>query len=74
MGSFLDYIYIHKSVPAYKIYSGSPDSECGIFIPKTDNPAADQIAICKAAKEIEAQCHEIAERRRELDRIAEACK
>ena len=56
--------------PAYEVY---PGSDSGIFIIKT-TPEADQLAICRAAKEIEAQCHEIAAKRGELDRIAGNCK
>jgi hypothetical protein len=58
-------------VQAYEVYAGS---QSGIVIPKTNDEKADQIAICKAAKEIEIQCHKIAEKRKELDRIAENCK
>lgn len=57
-------------IPSYKVYSGS---DTGITIIKTTTES-DQIAICKAAKEIEFRCHEIAEKRRELDRIAGNCK
>ena len=56
-----------RTLPHYEVY---PGSDKGIFILKTNNPAADQIAICKAAKEIEAKCPEIAANRRELDHIA----
>ena len=59
---------------SYQIYVVYPGTESGIVIPKTNDANADQIAICKAAKEIESQCHEIAEKRRELNRIAESCK
>ena len=59
-------------VPAYRVYTGSDIS--GATIIKTTNPQADQIAICKAAKEIESRCHEIAAKRAELDRIAAGCK
>jgi hypothetical protein len=44
-----------------------------IFIPKL-NSEADQIAICKAAKELEKKAWEYANRKRELQRIAENCK
>ncbi|MFA5247968.1 MAG: hypothetical protein WCX79_00885 [Candidatus Paceibacterota bacterium] len=57
-------------LPAYEVY---PGSDVGTTIIKT-TPEADQLAICKAAKEIEAQCHDIAAKRRELDRIAGNCK
>jgi hypothetical protein len=59
-----------ESLPAYEVYG----SDSGIFIFKTNDSKADQIAICKAAKEIEAQCHEIVAKRGELDRIAGNCK
>jgi hypothetical protein len=58
----------------HQIYVVYPGTDYGIVIPKTTDPKADQIAICKAAKEIEARCHEIANKRRELDHIAESCK
>jgi hypothetical protein len=60
-------------LPAYKVYAGSDDID-GIYIIKTNDEKADQIAICKAAKEIEARCHEISKKRAELDRIAGNCK
>jgi len=59
--------------PAYEVYPGS-DINNSILIHKTTNEKADQIAICKAAKEIESRCHEIAAKRAELDRIAAGCK
>jgi hypothetical protein len=65
------YITVPDVSEVYEVYLGSED---GIIIPKTTDPKADQIAICKAAKEIEAKCHEIANKRRELDHIAESCK
>ena len=60
-----------RDVPAYRVYSGSDDDS---IIIKTTNPTADQLAICRAAKEIESRCHEIAAKRAELDRIAKGCK
>jgi hypothetical protein len=57
-------------LPAYEVYSGSDH----IFIIKTNDEKADQLAICKAAKEIEAQCHAFAAKRAELDRVAANCK
>ena len=60
-----------RRVPAYEVF---PGSDHGIYIIKTNDEKADQIAICKAAKEIEARCHEISKKRGELDRIAESCK
>lgn len=61
-----------KNIDTYVVYSGSEGE--GITVFKTTNPQADQIAICKAAKQIESQCHEIAAKRAELDRIAAGCK
>ena len=66
------YCICEPNLFAYKIYSGS-DETGGIFVIKT-TPEADQLAICKAAKEIESQCHEIAAKRADLDRIAAGCK
>jgi hypothetical protein len=63
--------YANGTQEAYEVHLGSED---GIIIPKTQDPKADQLTICKAAKEIEARCHEIANKRRELDHIAESCK
>lgn len=60
-----------KQYPAYEVYPGSGD---GITIIKTTDPKADQLAICKAAQQIESRCHEIAAKRAELDRIAAGCK
>ena len=65
--------FFFRSLPAYKIYPAS-DMEVGITVFKTTNEKADQLAICKAAKEIESRCHEIAAKRAELDRIAAGCK
>jgi len=65
--------YCWNDIPAYEVYPGS-DINNSILIHKTTNEKADQIAICKAAKEIESRCHEIAKNRRELDRIAGNCK
>lgn len=59
--------------PAYKVYPGS-DIGNSITILKTPDSKADQLAICKAAREIESRCHEIAAKRAELDRIAAGCK
>jgi len=61
------------NVECYQIYSAS-ESDDGIIISKTTDVKSDQIAICKAAQEIESRCHEIAAKRAELDRIAESCK
>jgi hypothetical protein len=65
-----------RTLPAYEIY---PGTETGIIVFKTTPNGesinnTDQLAICKAVKEIEARCHEIAAKRRELDRIAGNCK
>lgn len=61
------------NVECYQIYSASESDE-GIIISKTIDSKADQLAICKAAQEIESRCHEIAAKRAELDRIAASCK
>jgi len=61
------------TVDAYMVYGGSNEYD-GIRILKTSDDKADQIAICKAAQEIESRCHEIAAKRAELDRIAASCK
>lgn len=58
-------------IECYEVY---PGSDSGITILKTTDPAADQLAICRAAKEIESRCHEISAKRAELDRIAAGCK
>ena len=56
--------------PAYRVYSiGGTDH----IIPKT-TPEADQIAICKAAKEIEAELIEIQTREAGLEEMARKCK
>ena len=66
-------LLMYPRVPSYTVYSGS--EECNsIVIIKTTDPAKDQLAICRAAKEIESRCHEIAAKRAELDRIAKGCK
>ena len=67
----LNWLLGYNIVTCYEVY---PGSESGILIPKTPDSKADQLAICKAAQEIEFRCHEIAAKRRELDRIAGNCK
>lgn len=72
LGVFIFTAYLFE-ISAYEVYLGSEISN-GITIPKTTDPKADQLAICKAAREIESRCHEIAAKRAELDRIAKGCK
>ena len=67
----LNWLLGYNIVACYEVY---PGSESGILIHKTTDSKADQLAICKAAQEIESRCHEIAAKRRELDRIAGNCK
>lgn len=60
--------------PGYRVYIScrrEPDYE--IYIIKT-SPEADQIAICKAAKELEPKAQEIDDHEKELERIATKCK
>ena len=59
---------------AYKILYGFANPKRGIIILKTDNPEADRIDICKAAKEIEAELIEIQTREARLEEMARKCK
>lgn len=63
------------SDPGYNIYiSGhSTTSGCSIYI-KSTSPEEDQIAICKAAKELEPKAKEFDDHEKELERIASKCK
>jgi hypothetical protein len=45
-----------------------------IYIPKTDSPEQDQIAICKAAQELEIIAIQRNREKNNLDRIASKCK
>lgn len=58
--------------PGYHVYI-SGHRECDVYIIKT-SPEEDQIAICKAAKELEPKAKEFDDHEKELERIASKCK
>jgi len=61
-----------SKIPQHRIYLGGTDNE--IYIPKTDNPEQDQVAICKAAQELESIAIQRNREKNELERIASKCK
>jgi hypothetical protein len=61
-----------EKAQAYRVSLAFTNYE--IYIPKTDNPERDQIAICKAAQELECIAIQRNREKNNLDRIASKCK
>ena len=61
-----------EDIPSHKVYLANTNQT--IYIPKTDNPEQDQVAICKAAQELESIAIQRNRERNELERIASKCK
>jgi hypothetical protein len=64
-------VFLTKT-PKYRVYTNDTNDE--IYIPKTDNSEQDQIAICKAAQELEVIAIQRNREKNELERIASKCK
>jgi len=62
-----------KTISAYKVYISGRGSECEVYNPKT-TIEVDQIAICKAAKELEPKAKEFDDHEKELEMLAAKCK
>ena len=61
-----------EDTPSHKVYLANTNNE--IYIPKTDDPERDQVAICKAAQELESIAIQRNREKNELERIASKCK
>ena len=68
--SILPIIFSH---PGYKVRINEYSS-IGIEIKKTSDLAADQVLICKDAKELEAEAQQIEGHNTEIERLAKGCK
>ena len=61
-----------EDTPSHKVYLANTNNE--IYIPKTDDPERDQVAICKAAQELESIAIQRNREKNKLERIASKCK
>ena len=64
-------VFLSKT-PQHKVYLGGTNN--AIYISKTDDPEQDQVAICKAAQELEIIAIQRNREKNELERIASKCK
>jgi hypothetical protein len=64
-------VFLTKT-PKYRVYINDTNDE--IYIPKTDSPEHDQVAVCKAAQELECIAIQRNREKTELERIASKCK
>ena len=62
----------NKNVPGFRVWVCGNYNSC-IYIVKTTSER-DQQEVCRAVQELEPKCHEIANKERELERIAQECK
>ena len=61
-----------SKIPQHRVYLGGTNN--AIYIPKTDDPERDQVAICKAAQELESIAIQRNREKNELEQIAGRCK
>ena len=61
-----------SKIPQHRVYLGGTNN--AIYISKTDDPEQDQVAICKAAQELEIIAIQRNREKNELERIASKCK